>query len=364
MLEFFNTPDIYGQGTITPASWPYLKRGLLRNLEIVKRYYYEKPFAVKSNHILIRLLNNLGVSFNINLERFASIVDSKSNSISMNFKFSSPVYRGNIFSDIFYGGNIDEILVSNDDYFDVYQVYNNWKTVQAVKVITHPKSDLDLLLPNGKYIGTESGTAVISINIAMLAVQYKAFLDKEYSVMMAGESPKSTAHFIHMYVLPNMLDSHLDVALFNRAYNILTGSQMGVSAKKNVFFTTNLTEQIDSAYRDLIKFYSERDRDYKTILRSFPVVSNDDFETTLRLPELAPTRQIVWVNVVARIRAIEFLVKLSSNNNNPFNKNTNNIFLRYFKLYENDRALDMILDRESQIQNKISIDIVKKLLET
>lgn len=364
MLDFFNTPDIFSQGTITPNTWPYIKQGLLRNLDAVKKYYYDKPFAVKSNHILIRLLNNLGVSYNINLERFADIVDAKANNISMNFKMSSPIYRGNIFRDIFYGGDIDEIFVCDDDYFDVYSVYNNWKTTSAVKVLYHPKSDLDLLLPNGKYIGTESGTAVISINIAMLAVQYKAFLDKEYKIMLAGESPRSTAHFIHMYVLPNMLDSHLDIALFNRAYNLLTNSQMGVSIKKHVFFTTNYSDQVDNAYKYLIEYYKTNDRSYKTILRSFPCVSYEDFESLLRLPELAPTRQIIWVNVLSRIRAIEFLVKLSKSNNNSFNKNFNNIFLRYFKLYENDRALDFIMSEESQIQNKISIDIVKEYLQS
>lgn len=362
MLEFFNTPDIFSQGTITPNTWPYLKQGLLRNLDTVKKYYYDKPFAVKSNHILIRLLNNLGVSFNINLERFADIVDAKANNISMNFKMSSPIYRGNIFRDIFYGGEIDEILVNDDDYFDVYSVYNNWKTTQAVKVVYHPKSDLDLLLPNGRYFGTESGTAVISINIAMLAVQYKAFLDKEYKVLLSGESPKTTAHFIHMYVLPNMLDSHLDIALFNRAYNLLTNSQMGVSVKKHVFFIPNYSEQIDNAYKYLINYYKTNDRSYKTILRSFPVVSNEDFESSLRLPELAPTRQMIWVNVLSRLKAIEFLAKISRSNNNSFNKNYNNIFLRYFKLYENDGALDIIMNDESQIQNKISIEIIKKLI--
>lgn len=364
MLEFFNTPDIFSQGTITPHTWPYLKQGLNRNLETVKKYYYEKPFAVKSNHILIRLLNNLGVSYNINLERFADIADAKANSLSMNFKMSSSIYRGNIFRDIFYGGDIDEILVSDDSGFDIYEVYNNWKTISAVEVIYHPKSDLDLLLPNGKYIGTESGTAVISINIAKLAVQYRAFLDKEYKVFESGESPRSTAQFIHMYVLPNMLNSHLDIALFNRAYNILTGSRMGISSKKHVFYLTDYKDQVDTAFGQLISFYKDSDRSYKTLLRSFPCVSSGDFESCLRLPDLAPTKQVIWVTVVSRLKALEFVTRLASHSNNSFNRSYNNIILRNFKLYENDKALDIILNEDSQIQNRITMNIVKDLIAT
>lgn len=364
MLEFFNNPDIHGQGILRPTTWPYIKEGLNKNLKTVKDYYNIKPFAVKSNHILSRILNNIGVSYFYTLERFADIVDAKAFNIAMGMKMSSPIYRGNIFKDVFYGGDIDEVLVAVDDPFDIYDVYKNWKKVSAVKVIYHPKSDLDLQILNGRYFGTESGTAVISINIALLAVQYKAFLEKEITVLESGESPKSTAQFIHMYVLPNMLDSHLDIALFNRAFNLLTNSQMGVSYKRHVFYLTDYTNHVDNVYNDLIKHYKTNDRHYKTLLRSFPVAVQDNFEEVLYLPDNAPTKQSIWTNVVARLKPIEFLIKLSQNNGNKLDRTVNNMILRYFKLYENDGALDTILTNRSQIQNKIIISEIKNLMST
>lgn len=355
MIELFNSPISYVQGSLSPAGWPYVENGLKRNLEQVKNYYYVKPFAVKSNHILIRLLNNLGVPFNYNLERFADIVDAKAFHLAMGLKMSSPIYRGNIFRDIFYGGDIDEVIVAIDDYFDVYEAQKNWKTLSAVKVIYHPKSDLNLLLPNGKYIGNESGTAVIGLNIALLAVQFRSFLFEELKVLQAGESPKSVAQFIHMYVLPNMLDSHLDIALFNRAYNLLNNQPMGLSYKKHVFHITDYSSRVDDIYSNIIAYYKGSDRKYFAILQGFPVPSAGDFAKALILPDNAPTKQSIWTNVVARLTALDFLVKIAKDHGNRLDKTNNNMIARYFKLYENDRALDSILLPRSQLQNKLLI---------
>ena len=363
MIELFNSPDIYGQGSLSPAGWPYIDNGLKRNLETVKTYYYNRPFAVKSNHLLIRLLNNLGVPFNYNLERFTDIIDAKAFYLAMSMKMSSPIYRGNIFRDVFYGGDIDEIIVAIDDYFDIEYVTKNWKKVSALTVIYHPKSDLNLMLPNGKYIGNESGTAVIGLNIALLAVQYRAFLLEERLVMDRNETPKSTAQFIHMYVLPNMLDSHLDIALFNRAYNILTNSPMGLSYKKHVFHVVDYSNQIDKVYSYLIDYYKSSDKHYKSILKGFPIPNGRNFDHALQLPDNAPTKQSIWTNVVARLPALDFLVKMAKDNGNKLDRTTNNMIVRYFKLYENDKALDNILMVRTQLQNKILIkEIVDNIM--
>lgn len=362
MLEIFNSQDIYGQGTLHPAGWPYVENGLKRNLEIVKNYYYIKPFAVKSNHLLVKILNTLGVPYSYNLERFTDIIDAKAFSIAMHHKMSSPIYRGNIFRDIFYGGDIDEVLVAIDDHFDIKYVTENWKTVSAVKLIYHPKSDLNLLLPNGGYIGNESGTAVIGINIAMLAVQFRAFLTEEIKVLEKGESPKTVAQFVHMFVLPNMLDSHLDIALFNRAYNLIKNQSMGLTYRKHVFYITDFTKQVDKIYSGIINYYTNSDKHYKSILKGFPVPGSGNLSDALVLPDNAPTKQSIWTNVVARLPALDFLTTIASDNGNKLDKTSNNLIERYFKLYENDKALDNILLARSQLQNKILIkEILSKI---
>jgi hypothetical protein len=363
MQTFFNHVEKYGTSVFHPPEWSYLKNGLDRNLKTVKDYYMSRPFAVKSNHYLVKILNNLGVSFNHNLERFYDIVDARASIISMGFKMSSSVYRGSVFKDIFYGGNISEVLVLEESYFDPEKVYRDWKNAKAVKVLMHPKSDLKLLIPNGKYIGSEDGVAVISINIAMLAVQFKAFLEYEMNrTANTNESPKTVAQFIHMFVLPNMLDSHLDIVLFNRVYNLVVGAPMGDSNKKHPFYITDYSVGIDRMYNKLVKAFKTSDKRYKTYLKSFPCTTDIDFDNLLRLPDNAPTRQIVWTHVLARLRALEMLVKLSPANGNRLNKLDNNEFLRTFKLYESDKALSHLLRSDINFDIEIAIKDIKYLI--
>lgn len=364
MQTFFNTIEPYGQPVFNPPQWSYLSDGLKRNLQTVKDYYKIRPFAVKSNHYLARILNNLGVSYNLNLERFSDIVDARASIIAMGFKMTSSVYRGSVFKDVFYGGNVSEVFVLDEEYFNPYETYENWMDVSAVKVLMHPKSDLSMLIPNSKYITDESGVAVIGINIAKLAVQFKAFLDRETKKFHENnESPKTVAQFIHMFVLPNMLDSQLDVALFNRAYNLLIGRSMEEPSKKHSFYLTDYTKITDSIYSDILDHFRVSEKRYKIMLKSFPCVSEKNFEQLMMVPDNAPTRQVIWSQVVARLKVLEFMTKLSPSHGNSLNRSDNNLFIRNFKLYENDKALSGLLPSDLYFDLYRDIQEVKDLID-
>lgn len=363
MQTFFNTIEPFGQAVFNPPQWPYLSDGLKRNLQTVKDYYKIRPFAVRSNHYLARILNNLGVSYNLNLDRFSDIADARAATISMGFKMTSSIYRGSVFKDVFYGGSVSEVFVLDEEYFDPYETYKDWMNTSAVKVLMHPMSDLNLLIPNGKYVGDETGVAVISINIAKLAVQFKAFLDRESKKFYENnESPKTVAQFIHMFVLPNMVDSHLDIALFNRVYNLVTNKPMGTAGRNHSFYLTDYSKIVDDVYGGVIDHFRTSDKRYKVMLKSFPCIEQGNFEHLMKLPDNAPTRQVIWSHVVARIKVLEMMVKLSPNQGNALNRSDNNQFLRDFKLYENDKALSGLLNTGLYFDLLKSVEQIKDLI--
>lgn len=363
MRTFFNTESPFGQPVFKPLEWPYAQAGLLRNLQSVKDFYKTRPFAVRSEHILARLLNNLGVPYSLNLDRFHDIVDTRALAASASFRFTSSLNKGQMFKGVFYGEDSEEVLMAIDDVFNPFQVYKDWKNTSAVTVLAHPKSDLGLTLPNGKRSGTETGLSVIAINIPMLAVQFKAFLDDQTKNFLEKGLPTHTvAQFIHMYVLPNMLDSQLEVALFNRAYNLVMGAPMGEETKKHPFFLLSYTKQVDNSYSQVIDYLKENDRHYKIALKSFPGVSTKDFEILLKTPDNTPTKQVVWAEFIARIRALEFLVRLSPSNGNKLNRSENNLFYRTLKLYQNDNTLESVMSKNTEYEVLYSIAEIKDLL--
>ena len=48
-------------------------------------------------------------------------------------------------------------------------------------------------------------------------------------------------------------------------------------------------------------------KDFPTILKTIQVVTNSNLETTLLLPDIAPTRQVNWALAISRIPALSFL---------------------------------------------------------
>lgn len=363
MYNFFNTTTEIGQNVLSPAKWNYAKSGLLQNLLRVQDYYKNRPFAVKSQHILARLLNSFPISYNLSLERFYSLVDTYGLRISVGYKMTSSIFNGKIFNDIFYGEGIDEILVATDESFNPYRVTDDWINVSAVRVLAHPNSDLRLLLPNGKNFGTETGLAVISINIPMLAVQYKAFLEYQNKRLIEENmSTHTTAQFIHMYVLPNMLKSHLDVALFNRAYNLVVGAPMGDTTKKHAFYLTDYTGVVDDVYEEIVDYFKRVEKPYNIMLKSFFTITEESFETLMLLPDNAPTRQVMWSNLLARLRAMEFLLKLSKSHGNTSSRSENNNLNRILQYHDSNKLIETLLPENLLRDVRLQLKEIKEML--
>lgn len=356
MQTFFNVNNGIQHGLLQNAQWNYAKKGLLRNIEKAVEYYQSRTFVVASDHLLVRLLKSLGVSYEHNLERFTAIVDAKSLAFSRLFGLSSSVSYGKLHSNVFYGPDETEIIVATNDYFNPYDTHNNWKSVRAVNVISHSKSDLDLILPNGKNYLDSEGISVIAVNIAELAVQYRAFVLEQYAKVQRGENASPTSYFVHTYVIPNMLYSHLDYALFNRFNNLLIGSPNTPYKSNHPFFTLDYTKYIDKFYSTLVRYLRMSERSYTAILDLIPTVTKDNLRQVMELPDWTPTRQISWVELISRIDACLFLSMTSPKGGNKLSGNDVNYFLREFKHIAQDNILNSLpmnlrLDLELKIDD-------------
>lgn len=361
MQTFFGSLSPISYGVVRYAEWDYIRDGLLRNLETVQNYYRTRVFTVKSNHFLARIINSFNIPHSLELERFYDNADSKADVFSMAMKMTSPIYKGSIFTGVFYGNNNPEILISNTESFNPQWVHNNWRTVCAVKPLMHQRSDLDLLLPNGKDTGTESGLAVISINIPMLAVQFRAFaIDQLNKQAQYSDSTLSVGHFIHMYVLPNMLQAHLDIAIFNRINNLSLGAPLGESKRKHPFALPSYNFRIDKVLKQLLRDNQNRNLEYEMILRTVPAISQETLEDVMMLPDVAPTRQIVWAEIMARIDVIDFMTRVGGSQSLGKNRATINYFIKFFRYIKNDRSLETYLPYGMYLDIKYKIDDILK----
>lgn len=344
MYTFFNRKTNIIQGVKTPTEWYYVKDGLRKNLATVIKYYRNTSMAVPANHFLVKLLQSIAVSQSLPLDRYYANVDAVAMNLSMALKMTSSIYGGKIFSGTFYGPGSDEVIIANDDPFDPRVIDRDWKNASPVKVLMHPKTDLALNIPNGDSNGTEKGLSVFTVNIPMLAVMYRAFRNSEIAfVQNAEESQRSLMQFIHMYVLPNMLFSHLDIALFNRVHHLQRGLGMSTSRRNHPFYLTDWTLRVDRVQTDILDFLDKGQYNFGTMLRYIPAAVEDNMEEVMLLPNLAPTRQVMWALTAARLPVLDFLFLQNSRGNAYPNRAEINKVLRDVLWYGRDQMLRQYL---------------------
>lgn len=357
MYTFFNKKTNIIQGVKTPTEWYYVKDGLRKNLAVVVKYYRNTSMAVPANHFLVKLLQSVAVSQSLPLDRYYANVDAVAMNLSMALKMTSSIYGGKIFDGTFYGPGSDEVIIAIDDPFDPRAVDRDWKNASPVKVLMSPKSDLALNIPDGKANTSEKGLSVFTVNIPMLAVMYRAFRNSEVTfVQGAEESQRSLMQFVHMYVLPNMLFSHLDIALFNRIHNLQRNIPMGVSRKNHPFYLTDWTLRVDRIQKDILDFLNKGQYNFSTMLRYIPAAVEDNMETAMLVPSMAPTRQVMWALTAARLPVLDFVFYQNAKGNAYPNRAEINKVLRDVLWYARDQMLqqylpiDIFYDVQEQIE--------------
>jgi len=357
MQNLLNMQTGTNQGLLTAPWWSYVQNGLQSNLDQVISYYRMYPTAVNSSHFLCKLLTTLGTHQDSDYLRFINTVNGRSLGVAMSHQMTSSISRGILFDGIFYGEGVSEIIIGHNENFDLYEAKENWRNLQPIKILRHPKSDLSLMPLNGKSYNSEQGLAVISINMVMLAVQYREFSIIENKISNeTGESPRSMEQFILAYPLTNALKSHLDHVLFNRLYNLLKNKPLGDTVKKHSFFLVDYSDKLLGIQKQILQNL-QTNYLFDTYMRNVPLVTNNNLLELSTLPECPPTRQVIWGLVCSRLPILDFLFSLS-NNTRAYNSRDINNIQRYLNLFQTEKALKASLPinlffNERSIINKI-----------
>lgn len=312
MQTLFNRPPSPERGIAIAASWNVTRAGLSRNLTQVINYYHSRSMAIKSNHLLVRLINTPALNYEQPVERFYDIIDAMAPRLAMSFEMTCPVFAGRVHDGVFYGTGTSEIIVGSSEGFDVHEASEHWKHQSPVRILSHDKTDLDMHVPNGIPYSQEKGLAVISVNIPLLFVMYRGFVQEQMQALRRGHQAKTNAQFIQTYVLPNAVHSHLDFALFNRALNIALKKPVAAgTSRKHPFAMSNWIPQTDRALKELTDYLTKKDMSIMDMLCTIPAVTALNGAQTMQLPSASPTYQYAWMELVARAKVLAGLAFLS-----------------------------------------------------
>ena len=357
MYEIFSDSNVPITAVIKPPGFDLVRRVYIREVSKIVNYYRTRPIPVKSNHLLCRILEIGMIPIKYELDRFMDIAYTRAPYLSKHFNLSSSICYGKAFNGDFYGDGTVEHIVTEEHYIDLAKAVFNWKDIRAVRVLDHSISDLNILLPDGGKSSLPSGTAVIAINIPLLLLQYRCFMMEElYGNMNVGYTLQQ---FIHMYVIPNMLYSHLDLAIFNRLIDRFHRTSPTIPLRKYPFYVTDSSDKLDKVLDVVLDKITDAKLSYPTYLANIPAIRMENAKDALIMPDIARTRQVWWLLLKARFRHIEFLLDVGGASGIHYNRGYINRLKVDFKRLKSQHIFETMLTTE---EYEFSAKLIERVL--
>lgn len=364
MYSLFQYDPKIEYGTVHLSEWTYLKDGLTRNLVTVLNHYRHNSYSVAADHLLVQLLQSINVPLSLSLDRYFANVNPVALSLASPFRLTSPINSGKIFNGTFYGKGNQEVLIAVDEWFDAEKVAKDWENITPVRVIRHPFSDLELNIPNGRIKSQEQGVVVVAINIALLAVQYRSFYYAELNKQKADPTyvPGNMMQFVYMFVLPNMLGSHLDYVLFNRISNHLRHIPNHKTRPGHPMMLTDYSRQVATVQLRMLEVLKRSNYSFGATLYFLPAVVRENMERALLVPDVAPTRAVLWALILARLPALLFLIDTAKYGTRMRNQKEADEIGETLARLKRQRVFDSVLPAELYEETMATIDeVVEKM---
>lgn len=358
-FDLFDESPVVQQGKVIPPQFAYVKAGLLREIQKVYSYYHSRVTFVNNSHVLVRLIKSLPISMRRDPQNYVDVVNDLAPQVCNSLHITNSLGYGRAFTPgVFYGKSVTEILIMDETPFDPYQALANWRMLKPIRVLRHPFTDMSMPRAMGDYHGTERGIAVIAINVAMLAIQYRGWYREERQPDPSMPA-RRTHQFMSMYPITNMVGSHLDIAIFNRLVGHYLGEEVQPYHKSHPIYLIDHTEKMDDVLLKELTILRRRPLTFDQILDAVPAIASSDLRVVMRMPSVVPTRQVKWALTVARLPLIRFLVQLNYDTENPKNRYYLNRLKQQLHAMRVDRTLDQILplDVTQDIDNMIHRDI-------
>lgn len=309
MIELFRTSAPMTGGIRMPPTWGYIQRNLKTNIDKVKSFYQTNPIMLRNEHFLTRLISGFPVSLANTLSVYYKEVDRVALDHARQLDMTSAISYGKVRTGGFFGFNNPEILIACDTGFDPELLAIDWKNAQAVTVLSHGSDDFMSALPTPSYYWSRpQEVSTILVNVPMLMVQFHCF-HNENKRRPPGEQ-WSVSQFVAAYVLPNMLASIQERALFNRL-KMLSGyvplAPSGLVKQPHPFALMNFNKAVDSALIMVIENIQVSSLNFDTILKSIPSFNKKHMYEAALMPDIVPMRQIDWALTVTRLADMDWL---------------------------------------------------------
>lgn len=305
MYNILNPKNRFDASAFQFAKMVYLRQRVEENYQ---KYVEERallPGRVDSSHLLFKIINSLAVEFDGDMVKYLERCEGAATRIVPTLKMTASFSKGRLFTEsLFYEGCPEIILYARNPRFRMMDLWTNWRDVEPVWVVNHPISDLTIFEPavmNSSTIEMPD-LAMIAIDIPLLAAKWRMF--------KATFPEKNMEAYVTGYVLPQMMKSHLNVALFNKIMAYLdVRNPCGI--KSNLPFAQNIANQVgDEVAEDVLNKMLSKEMGANQILSTIPAIFGDNYLNSVTLPPLPPAAQVLWALISHKVDAASVVLEV------------------------------------------------------
>lgn len=283
----------------------YIRRQMKEQIKDVKHYYRLHPKRVDSQNILGSMLFHIPLRWDFDDQKYLRFVEDASVGVARAFGLTSSIYRGKVHEEgVTLGPKTNEVIISTYESIELNNFDKNWFNYPALKYLYHTRTDLGLPIMNNTTPGKGSGVAVL--NIPLMALQYRYWL--KYQSDQSNQK-ESVYRFIGMVVLPNAIESYLDIAIFNRLTRIYGNIGITKYPTPHPFYLTDYSAQIDKFCEWIISTQQSRQVSLERLVGETPMVIQPTLFEVMQLPKDPVTRHNEWALLIARLPYVRYLVK-------------------------------------------------------
>lgn len=357
MISLFTQVAFPNSTRLTFPRFSYVEDRLKYNHQMVQQYYEFNQPAVRSNHSLVVLLNSLLIPTSMHPQRYVELCNQAAYSIGRSLGMGSAIYAGRLQDrSWFYGPNVKEFIFLTGD--NDINLNVPWHSLECIRVVSHPKSDLSFRLQDGQYTSNESGYAVLEINAGIMAYQFIRW--KQQQKQIAGEA-MGARHFVMKYVLPQLLKSHIDVVLLNRLANALSGTPNGINLRSSPLRVPESTTFVNEVIDQMTKVFTDRNLRFDEILNNIPLPFSGNALRFFKVPDVAPTRYAEAFFALRALPILETLMSLDASADSHANTKFFYELGRAMRAMRTERWLDAIVGDTGEVKSRYDTNVIALL---
>lgn len=309
MFDVFTETHRSNDSSLQPSYLSLMHSRIERDFRRVNRYIRNRDWHVKSNHILINVLNSIALDWRMDIFEYHRRVRDISADIAKANGISSQLHKAKNNTSNFLGNNVTELYININEPFDLLNIESTWLDLEPVKFLRHDVDSLDMSPLDGSR-HEPSGFAVINIDIVKLAIQYRQWR-LEWEKNDELDFVPSIIQYVSSYPLANLMYSFYDHCLFNRFMTKLEGGVPTTSINKLPFMVIDHTRHVDRYIDFCLELMKRRSLTVIETLRQFKLHTNDSAFDLYKLPPIYVSRQMEWLFIVARLRVVISLLTIS-----------------------------------------------------